>query len=124
MNSTVQSGRLTKDADVKQTNSGKSIAFFTLAFDTSRKDEYGNWVNDSNFIDCKYFKQYRIDALKKGAAIVVSGSLKQESWEKDGKKNSKMVIMVDDIVFCDQTKKETPAPDKSPETKQDEDVPF
>ena len=66
----------------------------------------------------------RIDALKKGIPIVVSGSLKQESWEKDGKKNSKMVIMVDDIVFCDQSKKESPAPDKSPETKQGEDVPF
>ena len=127
MNTTTQSGRLTKDAEVKVTNSGKSIAFFTLAFDTPKKDEYGNWTKESNFIDCKYFKGYRVDDLKKGAAIAIQGSLKQESWEKEGKKSSKIVIMVDDIFFAEKsghTKENKPGAPASESAGESADVPF
>ena len=57
MNHVVLMGRLTKDAEVKVLNSGQNICKLNIAFDTSKKDEYGNWTKifRSYFSDLKEF---------------------------------------------------------------------
>ena len=89
-------GRLTKDAELKQTKTGKNVCSFTVAVDKRGKDA------GTNFIDCvawegrgetisKYFK--------KGSPILVTGRLDQQTWEKDGMKRSKLMVIVDDFNF-------------------------
>lgn len=89
-------GRLTKDAELKQTKTGKKVCSFTVAVDKRGKDA------GTNFVDCvawegrgetisKYFK--------KGSPILVTGRLDQQTWEKDGMKRSKLMVIVDDFNF-------------------------
>ena len=59
--------------------------------------------------------------LKKGSKVFISGSLEQDSWEKDGVKHTKVVINADTVDFLD------PAP-KTKEVEQEdspaEEIPF
>ena len=125
-NHTTLKCRLTKDCEVKQLNDKKTLARFTVAFDTSKKDEMGHWVNESNFIDCTYFSNgYLLDDLKKGVQVVITGSLKQDKWEKDGQKFSKLVLMVDDVLIGKSKDKSDSLPDSvQDKPKTGEDVPF
>ena len=75
---------------VRTTKSGKSITTFGLSVyngkDQSRKGTYC-------FIDCKYFK----DASDLNGDIIIEGKLAFDVWEKDGKKNTKAIIIVDKL---------------------------
>lgn len=81
--------------------------------------------------------------LKKGSRVYVSGTLKQDSWEKDGEKKSKIYIEASDVEFGQKASsdslpkstdkkdanvktKETPAAPKPPVkfSEPDEDTPF
>lgn len=88
-NSVVLVGRLVADPEIRTTTTGKNIATFTLAVD--------KFKDGANFIDCEtwertadYVKQY----TKKGNQVLVSGTLEQNVWEKDGKKQSKLFVSV------------------------------
>ena len=50
-----------------------------------------------HFFDCEYFtkkppQHWLASQLRKGIGVVVYGSLKQERWEKDGQKQSRIKI--------------------------------
>lgn len=84
-------GRLTRDPEVK--NVGEhTIAEFALAV-----NDYKDAVS---FIDCKAWNQ-RATVLEKyagkGKQVCVVGRLRQERWEKDGQKRSKLVVNVNEI---------------------------
>lgn len=92
-------GRLTKDAELAYTPGGMAIA--TLSIAINRKVKKGeNWEDEPNYFEVKIFgkqgealKQY----LTKGKQVGVTGYLKQERWEKNGQKQSKVVINATDI---------------------------
>jgi single-strand DNA-binding protein len=99
VNSVVIVGRLTRDAELKYLNSGTAVASLSLAVNRSKK-EGDQWVSEANFFDVSYFgkgaegvKPY----LTKGTQIAVQGSLRQDRWEKDGQKFSKVAIVADSI---------------------------
>ena len=92
-------GRLTRDAELKYTNNGSAVASMSIA--TNRIVKRGEqWENEAYFFDITLFgksaenlKNY----LTKGKQIAVSGILKQDRWEKDGQKFSKVQILADSI---------------------------
>lgn len=92
-------GRLTRDAELAYTPSGMAVA--TLSIALNRKVKKGDeWQDEANFFEVKLFgkqaeglKQY----LVKGKQIGVTGYLRQERWERDGQKQSKVVINANDI---------------------------
>ena len=45
-------GRLTRDLELRQTPNGRSVASFSLALNRSYKGSDGEWVEDTDFIDC------------------------------------------------------------------------
>lgn len=99
LNSVILVGRLTRDAELKYLPSGSAVAELSLAINRSKK-EGDQWVNEANFFDVSLFgksaenlKQY----LLKGKQVAVQGSLKQDRWEKDGQKFSKIRIIANDI---------------------------
>lgn len=97
VNSVVMVGRLTRDSELKYTNSGTAILNFSLAnnvYQGKDKDEY------VNFFDCQMWgksaeklQQY----LTKGTQLVCEGSLRQERWDSENGKRSKVKINVRNI---------------------------
>ena len=79
------------------TRSGFSIANVGIAVnDRVKKDD--QWVDESSFFELKLFgktAEFANEYTRKGDAVLVTGRLKQETWEKDGKKNSKVVVIAD-----------------------------
>jgi len=95
LNKWIGIGRLTRDPEVKQTTTGKDVASFSLAIN----DGWGDKKSVS-FIDCEAWgKTAEIMGkyCSKGKQIAVTGRLKQDSWEKDGQKRSKIKIVVESM---------------------------
>ncbi len=99
INSVTIVGRLTRDAELKYTNSGFAISNLGLAVNRTRKDG-DQWVEEANFFDvtllgrrAESLNQY----LQKGKQIAVTGELRQERWEQDGQKRSRVTIQANNI---------------------------
>jgi single-strand DNA-binding protein len=97
------SGNLTRDIEVRQTQSGMAIANLGVAVNDRRKNpQTGQWEDVANFVDCVMFGERAAKLapyLVKGAKVVIDGKLRYSSWEKDGQKRSKLEVVVDDIDF-------------------------
>lgn len=102
MNHWVGIGRLTRDPEVRYTQSGKACAKFTLAIDR-RKSSDGN--QQADFIQCvawektaEVISQY----CTKGKKIAVEGRIQTRSYDaKDGAKRYVTEIVVNSMEFCD-----------------------
>lgn len=97
MNNVTMSGNLTREPEVRTIpNSDYSVIAFGIANnDESKKQQDGSYENIASFFDCEYFTkkpQHWLAQLRKGIGVVVYGSLKQERWEKDGVKQSRIKI--------------------------------
>lgn len=102
INQVVLGGRLTRDPELKATQSGVSVLVFSLASNTSRKNQAGQWEDVAGFYDCKVIGS-RADSLArilhKGMPVVVAGRLSYSQWEaKDGSgKRSRVEIVANDV---------------------------
>ena len=97
------SGNMTRDAELRQTQSGASVITFGVAVNDRRKNnQTGEWEDYANFVDCTMFGQ-RAQAiapyLTKGTKVSLDGKLRYSSWERDGQKRSKLEVIVDEIEF-------------------------
>lgn len=124
-NKSILMGRLTKDPELRSTTTGKNVCSFSLAV-----DKMGN-TDQANFFDCVAWEK-RAETiskyLNKGSQILIEGHLDQQSWEKDGKKMSKVVVIVDNFQFMSSVKKkeelEEDIPDDIPDEISINDIPF
>lgn len=106
INNVFLTGRLTGFPELRATAGGTQILSFGLAFNTSvRNRQTGEWDERGNFIDCTIFGK-RAEALSryltKGQKVAVTGELRYSTWDKDGRRHSKLDVIVDDIVFMSQ----------------------
>lgn len=96
-------GRLTRDPELRRTNSGIAVASFTVAVDRDFKSLSGEketdfidvvvWRNTAEFVS-KYFS--------KGRMAVVEGRLQIRDWkDKDGNKRRSAEIVADSVYFGD-----------------------
>ena len=92
-------GRMTKDPELRRTNSGKAVTSFTLAvdrdFEKGKTDfiECVAWGNTAEFVS-KYFS--------KGRMVVASGRLQLRDWtDKDGNKRKTAEVVTDNVYFGD-----------------------
>jgi len=97
------SGNLTRDPELRATQSGTSIMTFGVAVnDRRRNPQTLEWEDYPNFIDCVVFgprTESLSRILRKGLKVVIDGKLRYSSWEKDGVRRSKIEVIVDDIDF-------------------------
>ena len=95
------SGNLTRDADIKVTQSGMAIVSFGVAVNDRRKNnQTGEWEDYANFVDCTMFgtRAEKLQPyLEKGVKVALDGKLRWSQWEKDGQKRSKLEVVVDEI---------------------------
>lgn len=101
MNIVILHGRLTADPTIRQSNSGKSIAGFSVAVD-GYKDKDGNKQTD--FIRCTAFGQVA-DMLSrywtKGKEIALEGNLRQNDYtDNNGTKHNSYQVVVNRVHFC------------------------
>ena len=127
LNKVVLIGRMVKDAELKATQSGKSVASFTIAVDSG----YGE-NKKADFINCVAWNktaEFVTAWFKKGDMIAVVGRLSSRSYEgADGRKNYVTEVIVSEVEFCGGKKEDTEeAPTITPEnilSADDSDLPF
>ena len=102
INQVIEIGRLTADPVMRYTQSGTAVASFTLASNYT----YGSGDNKKDqvsFFDCiAWAKLGEIitEYAKKGHRLAVEGRLQQRRWDdQDGKKHSKIEIVVENFQF-------------------------
>jgi single-strand DNA-binding protein len=99
INQVVLIGRLTRDVELKYTNSGFAIANLSLAVNRRVKRD-DTWQEEGSFFNCVLIGK-RAEALAqylvKGKQIGIQGELRQNRWEQDGQPRSRVEIFINDI---------------------------
>lgn len=101
INSVCVSGNLGRDPETRRANSGTAIVSFSVAVN-DRVKSGDEWKDHTNWVDVTMFgtRAERLSGiLHKGMKVTVSGKLRYSSWERDGKKNSKLEVIADDVDF-------------------------
>ena len=91
-------GNLVRDVELKYTTSRMAVCQNAIAVNERRKNAAGDWVDETSFVDVTFFgrtAEVVSEYLGKGSPIFVEGRLKQDTWEKDGQKRSKLYVIVD-----------------------------
>ncbi len=93
INRAIISGNLTRDPELRRTQSGMAIMSFGVAVnDRRRNSQTGEWEDYANFIDCTMFgnrAESLANILAKGMKVAIEGKLRWSQWERDGQKRSK-----------------------------------
>ena len=96
-------GNLTADPELRFTPSGAAVANFTVASTPRTFDRQTNEWKDGEalFLRCNVWRQAAenvAESLTRGARVVVTGRLKQRSFEtKEGEKRTVVELEVDEI---------------------------
>ena len=96
-------GNLTNDPELRFTPSGAAVAKFTVASTPRYMDRQTNeWKDgDTLFLQCQIWRQAAenvAETLTRGVRVIVSGKLKQRSYEtKEGEKRTVFEVEVDEV---------------------------
>jgi len=104
INKVLITGRLTRDPETKYLPSGQALTNLAMAVNRRFQDKSGEWRDDTMFIDVETWGKTAercAETLKKGQPVFVEGRLKQDSWERDGQKQTKIRITADSVKAFD-----------------------
>lgn len=96
-------GNLTNDPELRFTPSGAAVASFTVASNSRYLDKTTNEWKDGEpvFMRCSVWRQYAenvAESLTRGTRVIVTGRLKQRSYEtREGEKRTVLEMEVDDV---------------------------
>ena len=97
-------GRLTRDPELRRTQTGTPVASFSLAVDRDFKDK-STGERATDFIDVVAWRQtgeFVSRFFTKGRMAVVEGRLQIRDWtDKDGNKRRTAEVVADNIYFGD-----------------------
>ena len=99
INLVIVTGNLTREPELRNTQSGFSVLNFSIAVNENKKVN-GEWQSTPNFFDCVMLGERAetwAKKLSKGCGVTIQGHLKQQTWERDGQKRSKVEINVDKV---------------------------
>ena len=95
-------GRMTRDPELRRTNSGAAVANFTIACDR----DFGE--KETDFIECVAWKntaEFISKYFSKGRMIVISGRLQIRKWtDKDGNKRKAVEVTCDAVELLSSKK--------------------
>lgn len=103
MNKTILKGNLTRDVELRYTQSNIAIARFTIAVSRNIKSKDGKY--ESDFINCIAYQnnaEFISKYFEKGSGILVEGHIQTGSYEKDGKKVYTTDVVVERVEFVDK----------------------
>lgn len=97
-------GNLTASPELRFTPSGAAVASFTVASTPRQLDKAtGEWRDqEALFMRCSLWRQpaenlCADDSIGQGTRVIVTGRLRQRSFEKDGQKRTVVELEVDDV---------------------------
>lgn len=107
LNKVFLQGRLTRDPELRHTQSGTAVASFSLAVDRDFKDKTTG-ERTTDFIDVVAWRgtaEFVSRHFNKGRMAVVVGSLQIRAWEdKDGNKRRTAEVIAESVYFADSKK--------------------
>ena len=96
-------GRLTRDPELRRTQSGTPVTSFSLAVDRDFKSQSGE--KEKDFIDVVAWRstaEFVAKYFTKGRMAVVEGRLQMRDWtDKDGNKRRSAEVVADNLYFGD-----------------------
>jgi single stranded DNA-binding protein (ssb) len=109
VNCVILTGRLVRDAEIKQTSSGIIICEFAIANNYTKKSD-DEWKKEANFFDLAIFGKTASSLypyLKQGVLVGIDAEIRQDRWEQDGKKRMSNEIRVQQVhLLSSQVKKQ------------------
>ena len=89
-------GNVTRDPELRYIPSGSAVTEIGLAINDRRKNDAGEWIEETTFVDVTLLArtaEVASEHLSKGSPVLIEGRLKLETWEKDGRKQSKLKVI-------------------------------
>lgn len=126
LNSVVLIGRMTKDPELRYTQTGKAVVSFALAVDRPFKNQSGE--KEVDFINCVQWgkgAEFTAQYTQKGSLVATEGRIQVRTYEdKSGQKRWVTEVVVENVRFLDR-KKETGTESIGTEVEfNDSDIPF
>jgi len=126
-------GRLTRDPELKRTNSDIPVCNFSIAINRRFKNAHGEY--EADFLNCTAWRgtgEFVAKYFHKGDMIAVVGSVQTRKWEdNEGKTHTATEIVVDQAHFTGSKSEskptympETPEPQGTPLPDSDTKLPF
>ena len=100
-------GRLTRDPELRRTQSGTPVTSFTIACDR----DFGGDDKVTDFIDCVAWRstaEFVQRYFTKGRMAIVSGRLQMRDWtDKDGNKRRNAEVLAESVYFGDSKREQS-----------------
>lgn len=96
-NRTIQLGNITRDIELRYTQSGTAVCELSIAVN-ERVKKQGEWVEETSFFDWTLWgrtAEIAQEYLGKGSAVLLEGRAKQDRWEQDGQNRTKVKFVCD-----------------------------
>ena len=108
LNKIILMGRLTRDPELRRTESGTAVCSFSIAVDRDFKSKNGE--KETDFIDIVAWRataEFVSKYFTKGRMAVVEGRLQIRDWtEKEGGKRRSAEVIADNVYFGDSKPKD------------------
>lgn len=124
MNIILLKGNLARDPELRQISSGgktTAVVNFTVAVSREYTKANGDRDKITTFVNCEAWDsgaEIIGESFKKGDPVMVEGSLRNDSWEKDGVKHSTLKVRVNNFSKITKLSK------KNKESREEESVAF
>ncbi|MEE8457411.1 MAG: single-stranded DNA-binding protein [Acidimicrobiia bacterium] len=94
-------GNLTADPELRFTASGVAMVNLSVADSRRYQDRNGEWQEDTSFFRGTCWRELAenvAESLTKGARVIITGRLKQRTWEtKEGEKRNVVELDIQEI---------------------------
>jgi single-strand DNA-binding protein len=121
-------GRLTKDPELRYTNTGIPVTNLSIAINerVKRNDE---WVEETLFVDritvWKRQAETAAEYLRKGRLVLIEGRLRKNQWETEsGEKRSNLEVVASSVHFLSPKPSSEQDEPQDMEPMKDENIPF
>lgn len=97
-------GNLTRDIELRHTNSSQAVATIGIAVNRRWRTPEGEDREEVTFVDCEAWgktAETMSRYLAKGRPVFIEGRLKLDQWEKEGQKHSKLKVVIENFQFID-----------------------
>ena len=112
MNRIIIKGRIAREIEIRQTQTGKSVGSFSVAVDKGFGENKSAdffrvqaWEKTADFV-AKYFS--------KGKEILIEGRMESREYEKDGQKNLVWELIAERVEFCGGSREAAPPAGQPP----------
>lgn len=130
LNNVIIMGRLTRDPELRRTQSGTAVTSFTMAVDRDFKSQSGE--KETDFIDVVAWRntgEFAAKYLAKGRMAAVEGRIQVRDWQdKDGNRRKAVEVVADNVYFADSKRDSKPQESRNDqefdEIDDDGDLPF